>query len=77
MPYVNLEATGKHLKSLMKAKNLTVKDLQKTFGFANPQSIYNWLSGKSLPTVDNLLVLSFVLGTSLDDLVVTDVLAAA
>lgn len=77
MPYVNLEKTGLNLKSLMKSKNLTVKDLQKVFGFANPQAIYNWLSGKTLPTVDNLLVLSFVFDTTLDDLVVTDMLAAA
>lgn len=77
MPYVNLEKTGLNLKSLMKSKNLTVKDLQKVFGFTNPQAIYNWLSGKTLPTVDNLLVLSFVFDTTLDDLVVTDMLAAA
>ena len=32
MPYVNLEKTGLNLKSLMKSKNLTVKDLQKVFG---------------------------------------------
>lgn len=77
MPYVNLEKTGLNLKSLMKSKNLTVKDLQNVFGFANPQAIYNWLSGKTLPIVDNLLVLSFVFDTTLDDLVVTDMLAAA
>lgn len=77
MPYVNLEKTGLNLKALMKSKNLTVKDLQKVFGFANPQAIYNWLSGKTLPTVDNLLVLSFVFDTTIDDLVVTDMLAAA
>ena len=77
MPYVNLEKTGLNLKALMKSKNLTVKDLQKVFGFANPQAIYNWLSGKTLPTVDNLLVLSFVFDTTIDDFVVTDMLAAA
>lgn len=75
MPYVNVEETGLKLKDLMKSKGMKVKDLQMVFGFANPQAIYNWLSGKSLPTVDNLLVLSVVLDITMNDLLVVDYLS--
>ena len=77
MPYVNVEATGLNLKNLFKANNLKVKDVQAVFGFANPQAVYNWLSGKSLPTVDNLVILSALLHTTLDALVVIDTTIAA
>ena len=35
-------------------QGLTVRDVQVFFGFEEPQAIYKWQSGKSLPTVDNL-----------------------
>lgn len=72
MPYVNVSETGLKLKSLLKAKGMKVKDLQNVFGFANPQAIYNWMSGKTMPSVDNLVVLSVVLDTKLDELLVVD-----
>lgn len=72
MPYVNVSETGLKLKTLLKSKGMKVKDLQDVFGFANPQAIYNWMSGKTMPSVDNLVVLSVVLDTKLDDLLVID-----
>ena len=53
----------------MTASALCVRDLQAAFGFGYPQSVYAWLSGKSLPTVDNLLVLSELFGVTIDEIV--------
>lgn len=72
MPYVNVTETGLRLKTLIKSNGMKVKDLQTVFGFANPQAIYNWMSGKTMPSVDNLVVLSAVLNTKLDDLIVVE-----
>ena len=59
---------GKRIERLRKDAGLTVKDLQECFGFSTPQAIYKWQSGMALPTVDNLVVLSKLLGVKVDDI---------
>ena len=34
-------------------------------GFENPQAIYKWISGRSLPSLDNFVILSRLLHTSI------------
>lgn len=75
MPYVNVSATGEKLQKLFAEKNVKVKDVQKIFGFSYSQAIYNWLSGKTLPSIDNLVVLGKVLDVSLEDLLVIETAA--
>lgn len=72
MPYVDASKTGTRLKMLMTEKGLKAKDLQEIFGFSYPQAIYNWLSGKTLPSIDNLVVLSSVLEVSLEEILVIE-----
>ena len=60
-PVIDPVATGKNILSLRKEKGLTVKDLQAFFGFEEPQAIYRWQYGKTLPSVDNLYALSSIL----------------
>ncbi len=69
-PVIDLTATGKNIMSLRQARGMTVRDLQAYFGFAEPQAIYKWQSGKSLPTVDNLYALSVLLDVPMDDILV-------
>lgn len=69
---IQQEATGDHIKKLLKQKGYSVKDIQSVMGFENPQAVYKWISGKSLPTLDNLLILSKVLHTSMEDILVVD-----
>ena len=56
-PLVNAVETGKNIKRLREEKGITVKELQKIFGFDTPQAIYRWQRGEILPCLDNLLVL--------------------
>ena len=69
-PVIDLAQTGKNILRLRKAKGLSVKDLQKFFGFDEPQAIYKWQKGKSLPTVDNLFALSLILQTPMNEIIV-------
>ncbi len=69
---IQQEATGKRIKELLKQNGYSVKQIQEVMGFENPQAVYKWLSGKSLPNVDNLLILSRVLHTSIEDILVVD-----
>ena len=49
-----------------------MKDLQDIFGFATPQAIYKWQHGVTMPTLDNLIVLSVVFQVRMDDILVTN-----
>ena len=49
---------------------LSVKDMQMIFGFTAPQSIYKWLRGESMPTIDNLVILAMILNVTLDEIII-------
>lgn len=63
-------ATGANIARLRKERGLTVRDLQSYFGFEEPQAIYKWQRGQSLPTVDNLYALGALLDVTMDEILV-------
>ena len=69
-PVIDPIATGKNILSLRKEKGLTVRNLQEFFGFEEPQAIYRWQYGKTLPSVDNLYALSAILGVPMEKILV-------
>ena len=69
-PVIDLPATGANIRRLRQTKGLSVRDLQQFFGFEEPQAIYKWQRGQSLPTVDNLYALSTLLDVSMNDILV-------
>ena len=72
VPAVNLKKTGDNIRRMRKVVGISVRELQVSFGFTNPQSIYSWLNGHSLPTIDNLIILAAVLGTTIDEIIAVD-----
>ena len=66
-----MDATGAKIKSLMKQRGITPRQLQIILNFPYVQTVYNWFSGKNMPTIDNLIVLAQVLGVTVDDIIVT------
>ena len=69
-PVIDLQATGENILRLRKAAGYSVKELQQYLGFEQPQAIYKWQSGASLPSVDNLLALSELFQISINDILV-------
>ncbi len=69
-PVIDLAATGRNILRLRLERRLSVRDLQEYFGFEQPQAIYKWQQGRCLPTVDNLLALSLLLGVSMEAILV-------
>lgn len=67
-----MQQTGNNIKQLIKGNNLTVAEVAHFMGFAEPQAVYKWLRGASLPTVDNLYALSKLLNTTMEDILVGD-----
>ncbi len=70
-PVLDLEATGLQIKTLRKAAGISVRTLQALFNFPNPQAIYNWETGKNMPSIDNLLVLATIFNVNVEDIVRT------
>ena len=67
---IDLMMTGQVMKREIKKKGYTVRELQKKLGLSCPQPIYRWLQGRTLPSIDNLYMLSRLLRLTVDDLIV-------
>ena len=69
-PVIDMVETGRNIMRLREERGMTVRDLQAYFGFEEPQAIYKWQRGKSLPTVDNLYALGALLDVPMEDILV-------
>ena len=70
-PVIDPVATGENILRLRQERGLSVRDLQAYFGFEEPQAIYKWQRGKSLPTVDNLYALGALLDVPIEEILVS------
>jgi len=70
-PVLDLDATGTKIKTLMKQRGITPRQLQILLNFPYVQTVYNWFASKNMPTLDNLVVLAKVLNVAMDDIVIT------
>ena len=69
-PPIDAEATGKHVYRLLKEHGYTPMDIAHMVGATSPQVAYNWKDGKRMPKIDNLDIISSILGISINDLLV-------
>ena len=68
-PTIDLEATGKNIKSLRENAGLSVKKLANLVGFKAVQGIYHWQEGKTLPTMETLFLLSNIFHKKINEIV--------
>ncbi len=66
---IDKRKTGIQLRKIMDRKGFSVKDIQEYLGLGSVQSIYHWLNGISMPTIDNLYALSELLQVPMDAIV--------
>lgn len=71
-PTINVKATGARIRELRKEKGIKVIELSEFMGFSEPQAVYKWQRGETLPSVDNLFALSRILETSIEDILIGD-----
>ncbi len=67
---IDMIKTGRNIARLRKINDLTIKDIQDAMGFNTPQAIYKWMRGEAVPSVDNLIVLSELFDTAIDEILV-------
>lgn len=73
---IDLEETGKNLKKLMKQRGVGVLEVADVLT-TSPQSVYKWLNGKCLPSIDNLLNLAGILEVTMEQIIVYEVLKSS
>ena len=61
--------TGKNISRLRKENGITVKQIQDVMGFNTPQAVYKWQRGETMPSLDNILVLSKLFNKSVEEIV--------
>lgn len=69
---IDPEATGRNIRFLMKQNGYDIDDVRTACGNVSAQAVYKWLSGRSLPSIDNLKILSVIFGTTMEGILVTD-----
>ena len=68
-PMIDTVQTGLTIKALMTQQHLSAKDIQEYLNLSCVQTIYRWLKGESVPSIDNLYALSFLFHVSMDEIV--------
>ena len=69
-PLIEKAKTGEQIRKIMRLRGITVQDVKVHLSLGCVQSVYHWLDGQSLPTLDNLYALSELLQVPMDMLVV-------
>ena len=62
--------TGRKIENAIKQSGYSIRELQEMLGLSCPQPIYRWIRGCTLPSIDNLYMLSRILKVPMDELLV-------
>ena len=68
-PLINKQETGVNLRRIMDMRGITPKDVQEYLGLGCVQSVYRWIDGVNMPTIDNLYALSELFQVPIDAIV--------
>lgn len=71
-PIINKKRTAKRIRFFMRFAGLRPSDIQDFLGLTCVQTVYRWLDGTNIPSVDNLYALSKLLGIKIDDMLEGD-----
>lgn len=69
-PMINLEKTGQNIKSMREKKGMSVQKLADFMEFEAVQAVYNWQTGKSLPSLENLKILSELFNKPMEEILI-------
>lgn len=69
-PMINLVKTGQNIKSMREEKGMSVQKLADFMEFEAVQAVYNWQSGKTLPSIENLKILSELFNKPMDEILI-------
>ncbi len=68
-PLIDKRETGINLRRIMDDRHISARDVQEYLSLGCVQSVYRWLDGISMPTVDNLYAMSQLFQIPIDEMV--------
>lgn len=69
-PAIDTKRTGEHLRDMFRERNISPKKIQELLRIGSTQTIYDWYKGRTLPSMDNMVALSRLLGCNMEELLV-------
>lgn len=72
IPVINLKEIGNRIKEYRIKKNIKVTEISNQMGFETPQAVYKWQRGECLQDIQNLIILSRMLGTTVEGIILGD-----
>ena len=63
-------ATGENINNLRVDHGMSVAAIRDYLGLNTTNAVYKWLHGETMPSIDNLLALSLLFETSINDMLV-------
>lgn len=71
-PMIDKKRTAKRIQFFMYCSGLKPMDIQNYLGLTCVQTVYRWLDGTNIPSIDNLYALSRFFGVKIDDILAGD-----
>ncbi|MDE7324225.1 MAG: helix-turn-helix domain-containing protein [Lachnospiraceae bacterium] len=68
---LDMRMTGKVIKNMITKRGFSIREIQQKLNLSCPQPVYRWMSGQTMPSLDNLYMLSSILGMHMEDLLMT------
>lgn len=69
---IDMERTGESIKRHIKDSGYSIDEIMTLTGVSTPQAVYKWMSGKGIPTIENLIALGMLFGVEATDLIVLE-----
>ena len=62
--------TGRKIGNLITTSQVTFEEVAAILGFTTPRVIYEWISGRKLPSIENLANLARMFNVKIEDVIV-------
>ena len=69
-PRIDIPATGQNILAHLERRGILRSELQLYLGYTSLETPYRWFEGKNLPSLENFYVISRILDTTINDLIV-------
>ena len=72
IPRIDMEGTGRKIREFIERGKVRPYDIMERCNLTTTNAIYKWMHGKSLPTIDNLIILADFLNVTIDEILVIE-----
>lgn len=69
-PVLDMQATGRRIRELRQMHKISIQTLRESMQLESVQAIYRWERGASVPSLDNLILLSKIFETPIESILV-------